>query len=393
MQGFPPAPEMQVTLANWRTRPYSAWAFHHVRELVPTAAIPTAGGPAFQQARSDVTRLTFQDPAGAERRVGDVLAATETDGLVVLRGGRLVAEYYDNGYDGTRPHILFSVSKSVTSLLAGILTERGLLDPDAAVAVLIPEIAPSAYAGATVRHVLDMTVSTTFSEEYLNAQGDYIRYRRATGWNPPANDLEPGDLRSFLATLQPAKTRHGEVYHYVSPNSDLLGWLIERAAGRPYADLLSELIWAPMGAEREADITVDRLGAPRTAGGISATVRDLARLGELVRRGGVARNRQIVPRWWIDDIFSGGDPTAWQKGDLKQLFPEGNYRSKWYQTGATTGAICAIGIHGQWLYIDPESETVIAMVSSQHEPTHDPTDFLTIAMLRAVAASQASAVV
>src|SRR5204862_5474770 len=115
----------------------------------------------------------------------------------------------------------------------------------------------------------------------------------------------------FYRQLTKSDGAHGGAVHYVSPNTDLLGWVIERAAGERYADLMSELLWKPMGAARSAYITVDRLGAPRCAGGVCATARDLARVGQLILDGGARGSRQIVPESWIDDITRCGDRQAW----------------------------------------------------------------------------------
>src|SRR6185295_14059330 len=117
MHGFPPAAGSQVTLANWRSPPFSRWAFQHVRELVPSAEI--ANDPA------KVLPLASEPVAlGVEGE----LAATDTDALVVLHKGRLVYEQYANGMSAETPHILMSVSKSMLGLLAGLLAAQRVLD-------------------------------------------------------------------------------------------------------------------------------------------------------------------------------------------------------------------------------------------------------------------------
>jgi len=136
-----------------------------------------------------------------------------------------------------------------------------------------------------------------------------------------------------------------------------------------------------MGAEAGAYVTVDSEGSPRTAGGICVLPRDLARFGEMMRLGG----KDILPGWWVEDIRHDGDSGPWKKGDMVDLFPKGRYRSKWYQTGKASGAFCGIGIHGQWLWIDPHREVVIAKVSAQAEPVDDDTDILLILAFEAIA--------
>jgi CubicO group peptidase (beta-lactamase class C family) len=329
--------------------------------------------------------VPFQGPDGKEWTIGRVLPATSTDGFIVLQRGRVVSETYATGQRPETPHIIFSVSKSVTGSLAGVLVERGRLDPDAPVTTYIPEAAGSAYGDCTVRHVLDMTVAIDFVEDYLDATGDFARYRRATAWNPEPAGAAPLDLRSFLVTLKRTAEPHGRKFYYVSPNSDLLGWILERASGQPYAELLSEALWRPMGAEFDAYVTVDRLGAPRSAGGVCVTLRDLARFGELMRQGGAAQGRQVLPKPWVDDILTKGDPEAWKRGTGTGYLPNGRYRSKWYVTGNAHGAFCAIGIHDQWIYVDPAAEVVIAKQSSQPVPSDPHMDLLHLAAFDALA--------
>ena len=386
MRGFPPPAGAQASLANWRQFPFSRWAFHHVREIVPSAAIPCGERRMrLERAIEPVERLAFEAPDGAEWTVARLISESFTDGFIVLRHGRIVHESYEAGHDGDTPHIVFSVSKSLTALVAGILADRGILDADSPVTAYVPEAAGSAYGDCTVRHVLDMTVSITFEENYLDVTGAFARYREATGWNPAGDPARPGDLRSFLLTLERGRGAHGEAWRYVSPNSDLLGWVLERASGLRFADLMASLLWQPMGAECDAYVTVDRFGAPRSAGGICTTLRDLARIGEMMRCRGVSGGRQIVPGWWIDDIFDKGVRKTWASGDMQALLPDGRYRSQWYLTGNAHGACFALGIHGQWLYVDPPSGVVIAKHSSQPAPVNDTLDRLHLSAFDAIA--------
>lgn len=376
------APE--ATLANWRQAPYSRWGFRNVRRLVPVAEIPRGEfaaclkpGPAL-----DLDRVMVP---GQDGSVARLMAESDTDGILVLHRGATVAEHYAHGLDPKTQHIVFSISKSITGLIAGILVDRGQLDPAAPVTAYVPEAAGSAYDGATVRHVLDMTVGIRFVEDYVDPAGDVARYRVAMGWNPPSEVARDNDLHGFIAALPADGSRHGETFHYVSPNSDMLGWICERASGMRFAALMTELLWRPMWAEADAAITLDRLGAPRTAGGICMTLRDLARIGELMRRGGRVGGIQVVSQAWIDDILDNGDRQAWARGDLAQLAPQGRYRSQWYVPGLGRDVVCGIGIHGQWIYVDRAAELVIAKMSSQPVAVDDALDHRLLAGFRAIA--------
>ncbi|PTM93509.1 serine hydrolase domain-containing protein [Mycoplana dimorpha] len=360
-----------VTLSNWRTAPYSRWAFQNVRDLVPSAAIRTAS-PEPEQARDSSAFLQSRIETGIDgaATVKDFLDYAHTDGFVVMRDGRIVAEHYAPHADVNAPHVIFSVSKSMTAIVSGILEHQGLIDPDRLVTHYLPEAAGSAYGTCSYRDVLDMRVSLDFEEAYLDPLGAFARYRRATLWNPPEPGTPVETLAAFLTTLPKAPHAHGGPFFYASPNSDLLGVIIERVTGQRFPDLMSELLWQPMGTRNDAYVTVDAIGTPRCAGGICMTARDLARVGELLRTGGAASGRQIVPEAWIADMTTAGDHGAWIAG-MNTMLPNGRYRSQWYQSGEADGAYCGIGIHGQWLYVDPSTATVIVKVSSQPNPLDD----------------------
>jgi len=374
-----------TTLANWRLPPFNRWAFRHVDTLIPVSTIAAGKAAPLAQGTAFDTSNLHVDYEGRRWNSDEVLTEGQTDGLLVLRNGKVVYETYPNSDAATR-HLMFSVSKSFTGLLAGILAGEGKLDPDAPVTKYVPEIAPSTYGSAKVQHVLDMTVGVSFVEDYLDTKGPFARYRAATQWNPPNPDFGGEDLHQFLATLPSDGQAHGAAFHYISPNSDLLGWIVERAGGAPFAQLFSEHVWKPMGAERDGYITVDANGGSRTAGGICVTLRDLARLGEMVRNSGAANGKQIVPQNWIADMWANGDPAAWLHGDMTHLFPQGRYRSQWYVADPESSAMCAIGIHGQWIYIDPKAELVIVKQSSQANPVDARIDLLNLALFRAIAA-------
>jgi CubicO group peptidase (beta-lactamase class C family) len=218
--------------------------------------------------------------------------------------------------------------------------------------------------------LLDMRTGVAFDEDYQATSGPMISYRRAAGWNPLTPDEPPSDIRSFFQELKETDGPHGGRFWYVSPNTDLLGWIIERATGRHYAELLSELLWQPMGAAESSYITVDRLGAPRAAGGMCATARDLARVGQLLVDGGSYKGRQVVPAAWIDMIMNDGDENAWAAGNLASYYPGVpiHYRAKWYVERSAPRLLFCLGIHGQNLFVDVENEIVIAKFSSQAQP-------------------------
>lgn len=370
MTGFPPNPDRLVTLSNWRTPPFNRWAFNHVGELVPSAPVRSASGaPPLEVEGRDSTDFRLSH-AGRTFGFNDWLEQTFTDSIVVLKDGKVVLETYADGQSPTIPHIWMSVSKSILGLVAGIVAGRGQLDVDAPLTELIPELKGSAYAGATVRDALDMRVGIRFDEDYHAAGGPIIEYRKSHLWDPVPVGESPTDMRSFLPTLAGRDGEHSGRFHYVSPNTDLLGWVLERATATRYPDLVSETLWQPIQAERDAYITVDRFGAPRCAGGFCATPRDMARMGRLFVTGGRNGGVQVVPESWISDIVDFDGVAAWRTGDFFDLFGGAtmHYRSKWYVLRGERPMIFGVGVFGQHVFIDPAADLVVAKCSSQPLP-------------------------
>ena len=366
MYGFPPAEPNQASLANWRKAPYCHWAFHHVREIIPSAEIPNDPTDVWELERGTIDTSSLG--------LDDAMVATDSDAVVVLHKDKLVHESYRNGMTSRDPHILMSVSKSMLGLVAGTLVERGELAEDDLITKHVPELENTAYVGATVRDLLDMRAGVFFDEDYLATEGPIIDYRFAANWNPVPKDYAPSDLRSFMSLLTEPDGRHGGPFHYVSPNTDLLAWVFERASGMRYAELVSERLWKPLGAEASGYITVDRIGGARAAGGKCLLARDLARVGMMMANGGQRNGKQVVPASWLEDLVKNGDPKAWKDGDVNPVWGQRDihYRSKWYVKREAEPLIFGVGIHGQFLFVDPTKKLSIAWFGSQDSPLDSP---------------------
>ncbi len=357
---------LQADLSNWRGRPQSTWAFRNLRALMPCADIPNAPDgmrPLPEHAVSlDAFQLRTRD--GGTLDLDQFLRATCTDGFVVLHDGHVVCERYDGGLTPHTPHILMSATKSVVGLVAGVLAGNGGLDVDATVGTIAPDLAATAFGDATLRQLLDMRTGVGIDGAALDA------YRAASGWEPTLPGDTPSDIATFFRQGTAAHGAHGGPFRYVSANTDLLGLLIERVAGRSFAALASELLWKPMGAEDSAFITVDSLGAPRCTGGFCATARDLARVGQLVADDGRCGTRDVVPASWLEDIRQHADRAAWDQGEFASGFAglPMHYRSGWYAIDGAVQMLFAMGIHGQHLFVDRANRLVVAKLSSQALP-------------------------
>ena len=236
----PPA----MNLSNWRKSPYSQWSFHHVREVIPTEPIPARKGVTsnWQTDERPLESLRFEGRADETWSLQQLFQTTSTDALLVAHQGKLVYEWYSHEDIEHLPHIVFSVSKSITASLAGVLVGQGLLDPAAQVTDYLPELSDSVYSDSSVQQVLDMTVSLDFEELYDAKEGKFVEYRISTGWHPADPDQVDFCLHDFLISLVPGPGTHGHVFEYKSPNSDLLGWILESIAQERLANLFSKYL-------------------------------------------------------------------------------------------------------------------------------------------------------
>ena len=358
------------TLSTWQQPPYHRWAYQHVRELIPTERIWRGEGPP-SSLTMDV-RPVPDDLAAA-------LAETWTDAFLVMHRGTVIHEHYETGMTPASTHLMQSVTKSVVSTVAGIQVGRGELDPEHEVSEYIPELEGTSFDGCTVRHLLDMRAGTKFGEDYEDPTSDVRLFEPIIGWSPPDGELAAPDLYTYITTLDLAFP-HGDHFDYRSILTDTLGWVVERVGGASLAQLISREIWQPMGAEQDADITVDRLGHALGDGGMCASLRDLARFGELVRTGGGG----IIPSDWIDDTYRGDAESrrAWLAGDREERAPDGHYRNKWW-VYEPAGVMSALGIHGQMIHVDRLREVVVVKLSTWPTPLNDDHTYRVIDAVRA----------
>src|SRR6478736_1588519 len=253
MSGFPPSSPQQVNLSNWQQPASLRWSFRHMREVIPTHPIVAGGAvrplPARERDLGDIPVSLADGPS----TVAKVLDTTYTDGLLVLHDGVVVTERYFEGMAPSTRHLVMSVSKSIVGCVAGVVVEGGQLDPGAPVTAYVPEVAGSGYDGARVRDVLDMRTGVAFSEAYTSEDSEVRVMERSMGWAPRRPD-DPCGAYAYLTTLR-TEGPHGAGFVYRSCDTDMLGWMCERAAGRRMADLVSTHIWQPMGAEFDGDIT------------------------------------------------------------------------------------------------------------------------------------------
>ena len=367
MQGSPAPESTRVTLDNWQEPGSVQWSFRHMGELMDSQRIPA--GPSARDLpegrRADLSSVSVHRLGGGTGTVQEVLDGTHTDAVVVLHDGAVVHEAYAAGQTADDVHLMMSCSKSVVGCVAGVLVDRGRLDTSARVGDLVPEVDGSGYGDATVRDLLDMRTGVAFSEEYTNPDAQVRVMERSMGWRP-ISDGDPVGAYAYLATLA-TESGHGGTFTYRSADTDMLGWVCERAAGAGMAELVSELIWRPMGAERDAEITCDMVGTAIHDGGLSATTRDMARFGQMLLDDGSVEGSSVVPRAWLQASWDRPEDVraAFAASDNESVLPGGWYRNQfWFVPGGEEVALVCLGIHGQMVFVHPATRLVAVKQSS-----------------------------
>ncbi|MCJ2134129.1 beta-lactamase family protein [Methylobacterium sp. J-026] len=299
----------------------------------------------------------------------DVLAETHTNAFLVVQDGVLVHEWQR---PGTGPATLFpswSVAKSIVSLLVGAAVARGQLAETDRVSALLPELRNGAVFGQiTVRNLLDMASGIAVPESYdprhplTGTAGMYLTR----------------DIEAFVRDHAHLAFKPGSQGRYRSIDTELLGLILARTEGRPLADILSDRIWKPMGAQADATWNLDRPGGMEKAFCcINATARDFARLGLLVADQGRAGQTRIIPARWIERILT----------PARRAVDGWQYSAQWWHApGGDADDISAIGVYGQYVYVNRETGTVIVKLSD-HGAEQDEID--TLSVMQAIAADLA----
>ena len=376
MLGFPPPPVDRVAPDAVHSSPRAVrWFMQHVRESTRTASVMSGRGvravTRFEEeprALDDVLLPELEDGSWTFSRW---LEATQTDAVIVLLRGKIAYERYSNGMRPESTHAYYSMSKSIASCVAANLVDKGVLDLGTRLARYVPELKGSAYGGATMRHLLDMTVGIAYVEDYEDDDSDDGRLQRLYGYKPKRSLDEPGSSYDLACTMG-GDGEHGDAFHYVSLNTNVLGWVMERTTGVSVPELVATHIWSKLGGEHDAYIALDGAGSAQFEAGFASSLRDLARFGQMLCQGGVLAGRLVVPSWWIADVQQGGDKGLFAASADADLIPGGSYRSGfWISDHGGHRSFLGLGKYGQMLYVSQGAGVVVAKFSCQPRPSDD----------------------
>lgn len=352
--------------------------FRAMDRVFPARTVPRAGDVwAFDHAPSPLPETyTFE---GETRDLAAFLDRTETTGLLIVHRGAITHEDYRQGADETSPFTSWSMAKSVLSALIGIALEEGHIDSIRdPIGAYVPTLAGSGYGDVPIEDALTMSSGVAFDEDYDNPMSDInMLFIRAMAMGVPVDET--------LAGLERERTP-GTYNNYVSSDSMALGLMLEAATGMPVADYLSSRLWGPMGAEADASWSTDRTGREFALCCLNATLRDWARFGRLYLEDGAREGEQIVPAAWVASSVNPKAPHL-QPGDNTGSHWTFGYGYKWWIPEQPQGDFLAIGVWGQYIYVDSARDVVIVKTSA--DPLFDDNDHESVAAFRAIARSVA----
>lgn len=383
MRGSPPPVGQRIRFEDdeFYRFPQIRWSLSHMRELVPTTSIWRGVGAPAPLALNDrsaaIDALQFNTLDGRQSDWRQSLYDTYTDGILVMHRGRCVYERYFGELQPQRPHACFSITKSYAATVAAMLLHEGVLDESKLIPFYLPEMQNTAYGDASLRQVLDMQVGVQYSETYADPLAEIWKYGRAGGMRPrPAGYTGPTNFYDYLVSLQ-KQGAHGEAFAYKTINTEVLCWVMTRVSGVAWSQLLSERLWSRLGCEEDGYVSVDSIGVAMGGGGLNATLRDMARFGELMRCEGAIGTRQVIPAAVIADIKGGADPEKFDAAGYT-LLPGYSYRNMWWVAPRSAGLIEGRGIYGQRLYIATREELVVARFASHPIATSAANDPITL---------------
>lgn len=383
MVGFPPEADKLVDKSNAIfTPPFNRWSYQNMRTIFPTAEIKnaTTASTIKKDIDSNIDTLKVKNPDTQKMENMDTyFKKTFTDSIVVVKGDTVVYEKYFNGMNANKTHQMMSVTKSFAGLIGLMAVEDGKVKESDLVTNYIPELKnKGGFDGATFKQVLNMTNAMDFSEAYADPEADINQYTVVLGLAEEQEGKKyASNLYAYLKTLKKDKAyAHGDIFHYQTPKTDVVNWVTNRATNSSFQDDLSSKLWEKLGTDGDTYVLLDKNGNLFAGGGLNATPNDLARFAMMMLNDGKnVKGEQLISTSIIDKLSKGGNIDAFSNSpDAKGVIgnKDWSYRAQWW-VRHTEGkeAFTAIGVNGQWIYINVKKNIAIIRQSSQPVSSHN----------------------
>ena len=333
--------------------------FSHMDEVAPIKTLKATDNvrPLTPAPQPLPETFTFK---GETHNLQDWLSNSSATALVVIQDDNLVFEDYFQGTQATDKRISWSMAKSFLSALFGIAVSEGKIpDLNAAVTDYVPSLKGSGYDGVSIKNVLQMSSGVYFNEDYGDFNSDINRFGRVMALG--------GSFDDFAASLnKDPKHEQGTFMHYVSIDTHVIGMVLRAATGKTIMEYFQEKLWNKLGTEEDAFYITDTTGEPMVLGGLNMLSRDYARMGMLYRDAGLYNGEQIVPAKWIEDSITPDAPHL-MPGKRETAHTNFGYGYQWWLPENPDQEFLAIGIYGQYIFIDRKTNTVIVKNSADRD--------------------------
>jgi CubicO group peptidase (beta-lactamase class C family) len=345
------------TRQNFTAPEYSSASFRSMERIFSTRRVPRSesASPLARASEPFTVRYRYE---GAERGVDELVARTETTGLLVLHDGTILHEGYYRGADETSRFLSMSVGKSFVSTLVGLaIAEKLIASVDEPVTRYLPELRGTGYDGVSIEHILQMSSGIAFTEEYDQPDSDVFKL-----FAPMIDGV--GRLNQVAASFGRAR-EPGSKFYYASNDTQILGMLVARVTGKTLSAWMAEKLWSPLGAESDALWLTDRPGddgMEMAFGGLNVTLRDYGRFGLLMAREGKHGGRQLLPGGWVERATVPHSPQV-MPGKLYPGYAMG-YGYQWWCFPPPGRAFTGQGVFGQLLMVDPDLDLVVVKTSA-----------------------------
>ncbi len=334
--------------------PYMIGSYRHWDEIYPVRTIPRAAEVSPLEYGTLIEELTYT--RGTQQRTFDeYFERSRATGLIVIKDDEIVFERYALGADENSRFTSMSVAKSIVSTLVGFAIDDGLIESiDDPIDKYVPGLVGSGYEGVPIKAVLQMSSGISFTEEYTGTTSDSYRM-----WIETVH-FRTKRIDDFVAEMTRTVSPYIH-FNYKGVDTSALGWLVSSVTGKNLSDYASEKIWGPLGMEADANWGVDGRGEDATEIAfccVNATLRDYARFGLFFLHRGEWNGAQLLSEDWVDAAtVPDGDQVEF--GKLYPGYPLG-YGFQWWTFEDYDGAYSAIGVYGQFIYVIPEKNMVIA---------------------------------
>jgi CubicO group peptidase (beta-lactamase class C family) len=295
---------------------------------------------------------------GIQKSVADWLDQTKTTSLLVIQGGKITYEDYRLGTKPEDRRISWSMAKSFLSAMFGTAVADGRIESlDDAADVYVPSLKGTVYEGVTIRNILNMASGVKFDEDYEAFASDINKMGRVLALG--------GSMDDFARGLAARERGQGKLRQYTSIDTHILAMLLRAVTGKDMAALMEETLWSKLGVEDDAYYVTDGYGVAFALGGLNMRTRDYARFGQMMLDDGMANGQQVIPASWVRESTRASAPPAAQASDRM------DYGYQWWVPADADGEFFAIGIYGQYIYVNRPAQVVIVKTSAHRDFDND----------------------